>query len=153
MRGYLTTYANICWVIGQILASGVLKGLLTNTTQWSYRIPFALQWIFPLPIAIGVLFAPESPWWLVRHNRFDDAMNSVRRLQRKTEGEETVASTVSMMRLTNEQEKSVQEGTSYWDCFKGVDLRRTECACITWACQNMCGSVSKSSLSMKTPLT
>ena len=89
---------------------------------------------------IGVLFAPESPWWLVRHNRFDDAMNSVRRLQRKTEGEETVASTVSMMRLTNEQEKSVQEGTSYWDCFKGVDLRRTECACLTWACQNMCGS-------------
>jgi MFS transporter, SP family, general alpha glucoside:H+ symporter len=67
-------------------------------------------------------------------------MNSVRRLQRKSQGEETVASTVSMMRLTNEQEIAMSDGTTYWDCFKGVDLRRTEVACITWACQNMCGS-------------
>lgn len=89
---------------------------------------------------IGVLFAPESPWWLVRHDRMDDAMNSVRRLQSSSEGEESVASTVSMMRLTNEQEKAVSSGTSYWDLFKGSDLRRTEVACLTWACQNMCGS-------------
>lgn len=34
LRGPLTTYANICWVIGQILATGVLRGLLSNTTQW-----------------------------------------------------------------------------------------------------------------------
>lgn len=140
LRGYLTTYANICWVIGQVLASGVLRGLLDNNTQWSYRIPFALQWLFPMPIAVGVLFAPESPWWLVRHNRMDDAMNSVRRLQRSSEGEEKVRDTVSLMRLTNEQEKAVQDGTSYWDLFKGSDLRRTEIACVTWACQNMCGS-------------
>jgi MFS transporter, SP family, general alpha glucoside:H+ symporter len=133
-------YANVCWVIGQVLASGVLRGMLSNETEWSYRIPFALQWLWPLPIAIGVLFAPESPYWLVRKDRFDDAMNSVRRLQSKSEGEDTVAATVSMIRLTNEQEKAVQSGTSYWDCFKGVDLRRTEISCITWVCQNMCGA-------------
>ena len=126
-------------MIGQILASGVLKGLLNYPTEWSYRIPFAIQWAFPVPIMIGVLFCPESPWWLVRRNRMDDAMNSVRRLQASSESEESVASTVSMMRLTNEQEKAVSEGTTYWDCFKGVDLRRTEVACLTWACQNMCG--------------
>lgn len=34
LRGPLTTYANICWVIGQILATGVLRGLLSSTNEW-----------------------------------------------------------------------------------------------------------------------
>jgi SP family general alpha glucoside:H+ symporter-like MFS transporter len=59
LRGYLTTYANICWVIGQILSSGVLRALLSQTNEWAYRIPFALQWIFIPPIFLGVIFAPE----------------------------------------------------------------------------------------------
>lgn len=140
LRSALTSWVNVNWVIGQVLASGVLKGLLTNKTQWAYRIPFGLQWVFPPVIAVGIVFAPESPWWLVRHDRLDDAMASVRRLQSSSESEESVANTVSMMRLTNEQEKVISEGTSYWDCFRGTDLRRTEVSCLTWACQNLCGA-------------
>ena len=41
--GYLTTYANMGWVIGQVLLSGILRGMLGVEGQWSYRIPFALQ--------------------------------------------------------------------------------------------------------------
>ena len=62
LRPYLTTYVNLCWVIGQLLASGILKAFVTNPTQWAYRIPYAIQWIWPLPIFIVVLLAPESPW-------------------------------------------------------------------------------------------
>jgi SP family general alpha glucoside:H+ symporter-like MFS transporter len=42
--------------------------MLNRTDEWSYRIPFALQWIWPIPLMIGIAFAPESPWWLVRKN-------------------------------------------------------------------------------------
>jgi SP family general alpha glucoside:H+ symporter-like MFS transporter len=45
-----------------------------------------------------------------------------------------------MMSHTNELEKQISAGTSYWDCFKGVDLRRTEIACMTWMVQTLCGS-------------
>jgi MFS transporter, SP family, general alpha glucoside:H+ symporter len=45
-----------------------------------------------------------------------------------------------MMRLTNEQEKAISEGTTFVDCFNGTDLQRTEIACFVWACQNKCGS-------------
>lgn len=48
--------------------------------------------------------------------------------------------TVAMMITTNELEKAVESGTGYWDCFKGIDLRRTEIVCITWSIQNLCGS-------------
>jgi len=62
LRAYLTTYVNLCWVMGQLIGSGVLRSLVQRNDQWSYRIPFAIQWIWPVPIIIGVLLAPESPW-------------------------------------------------------------------------------------------
>jgi MFS transporter, SP family, general alpha glucoside:H+ symporter len=37
LRGYLTTYVNLCWAIGQFIAAGVLKALLNRPDQWSYR--------------------------------------------------------------------------------------------------------------------
>lgn len=44
------------------------------------------------------------------------------------------------MIYTNEMEKQVAQGTSYWDCFRGVDLRRTEIVCMTWIVQTLCGT-------------
>jgi len=43
------------------------------------------------------------------------------------------------MRHTNEVEKELTAGTSYWDCFKGVDLYRTEIVCVAWVIQVTCG--------------
>lgn len=45
-----------------------------------------------------------------------------------------------MMSHTNELEKQISSGTSYWDCFKGSDLRRTEIACMVWLVQTLCGA-------------
>lgn len=58
IRPFLTTYVNLCWVIGQIIASGVNRALIDNTTQWAYRIPFAIQWVWPIPIVRLLLFKP-----------------------------------------------------------------------------------------------
>jgi SP family general alpha glucoside:H+ symporter-like MFS transporter len=37
LRAYLCTYVNLCWVIGQFIASGVLRGVLSREDQWAYR--------------------------------------------------------------------------------------------------------------------
>lgn len=49
LRGYLTTYVNLSWTIGQPIPAGVLS----------------------------VCFAPESPWWLIRFARMDVAGNQL----------------------------------------------------------------------------
>ncbi|KAK6345779.1 hypothetical protein TWF718_007685 [Orbilia javanica] len=142
LRAYLTTYVNLCWVIGQLLASSVLRALVERTDEWSYRIPFALQWVLPIPIFIGVALAPESPWWLVRQGRHEEAEASTNRLASGCGPRGSPfdsKKTIAMMIHTNEIEKRMTAGTSYWDCFKGIDLRRTEIACIVWAIQNLCG--------------
>ncbi|KKK22767.1 hypothetical protein P175DRAFT_0471342 [Aspergillus ochraceoroseus IBT 24754] len=140
LRAYLTTFVNLCWVIGQLIASGVLKGLSNRVDEWAYRIPFAVQWIWPIPIFVAVLMAPESPWWLVRKGRIDEAVHSLNRLTCKGNSDFNSIETVAMMVHTNELEKKITAGTSYLDCFRGLDLRRTEISCLIWAAQKLCGS-------------
>lgn len=43
------------------------------------------------------------------------------------------------MILTNEHEKQLEEGTTYLECLKGTNRRRTEISCITWIIQVSCG--------------
>ncbi|KAK3197264.1 hypothetical protein GRF29_1536g1176888 [Pseudopithomyces chartarum] len=141
LRPILTTYVNLCWVFGQFIASGVLKGISERPDQWAYRIPYAIQWVYPIPLIIGIAFAPESPWWLVRKERYEDAKKMVLRLASPEKNPDFNADeTIAMYKHTNELEKAVSEGTSYWDCFKGTDLRRTEIAAMTWFTQAWCGS-------------
>jgi MFS transporter, SP family, general alpha glucoside:H+ symporter len=141
IRAYLTTYVNLCWVIGQLIAAGVLRGFLHRNDQWAYRIPFAIQWIWPPLILIGCIFAPESPWWLVRKGRLEDAEKSLLRLtSRGASAEFNVHDQVMMMKATNELEIAISSGTQYWDCFRGTDLRRTEIASVAWLAQAFCGA-------------
>jgi SP family general alpha glucoside:H+ symporter-like MFS transporter len=141
LRGYLTTYVNMCWIFGQLTASGVLRALVSHPDQWAYRIPFALQWIWPIPLIIGISFAPESPWWLVRKGKHEEARMSLRRLTSKSADPEfDEHKTVAMMIHTVEMEREIGTGTTYLDCFRSTDLRRTEIACAAWSIQTLSGS-------------
>ncbi|KAH6643348.1 raffinose family of oligosaccharides transporter [Truncatella angustata] len=142
LRAYLTTYVNLCWVLGQFLASGVLRAMVSRTDEWGYRIPFGLQWMWTVPLIIGVSFAPESPWWLVRRGRVEDAKSVLVGLTSKLHDANFNADeTISMMVHTNELEKAVSKSTTYSELFKGsVSFRRTGLVCIVWAIQTLCGS-------------
>ena len=95
---------------------------------------------FP-PLIIGIYFAPESPWWLCRVGRYDDARKSLARLtSAKRNTPEDIEGTIAMIRHTNELEKDLTEGASYLDCFKGVNLRRTEIVCMLFVSQNFAGN-------------
>lgn len=115
--------------------------MLSRDDQWGYKIPFALQWMWPVPLMIGIFLAPESPWWLVRRGRLEEAKRSIMRLTvRDSQTDFKPDETVSMMVHTNEMEKEQLEGTSYLDLFKGTNLRRTEIVCVVWMAQALCGS-------------
>lgn len=139
LRTYMTSYTNKCFIIGQLISAGVLKGLSARTDQCGYRIPFALQWFWPWFLIPLVYLAPESPWYLVRMNRLEDAEKSLHRLQSPKATHINPMKTLATIVYTNNLEEQLSVGTSYWDCFKGFELRRTEIACIVFAGQILCG--------------
>lgn len=138
LRVYMTSYTNMCFIIGQFIAAGILEGLVSRPDEWSYRIPFAVQWAWPAFLIPILCFAPESPWHLVRVGKLTQAEDSIRRLQ-SPGAKISVEDSLQLIVRTNHLEQELLVGTSYWDCFKGVELRRTEIACMVFAGQIFSG--------------
>jgi SP family general alpha glucoside:H+ symporter-like MFS transporter len=128
----------MCFIIGQLIASGILKGLSNSTSQWAYRIPFALQWVWPCVLLPLVYLAPESPWHLVRKNRLEEAEKALSRLQ-SPKCEIDPKHTLATIIHTNDFERRAHVEGSYWDCFRGPELRRTEIAALTYTGQVFVG--------------
>ncbi|ABN67311.2 maltose permease [Scheffersomyces stipitis CBS 6054] len=147
LRGYLTSIINLYWATGQFVAAGALQALVNNDTKWSYKIPYGLQWMWIPPLFIMTLLAPDSPWYLIRKGKIEQAEKSIKRLGSKRIADKS-KTTLALMIHTNKLEKEQQlanlESTSGWkgyiQCFQGVNLRRTEIVCIAFAGQVLSGS-------------
>ncbi|KAF4998002.1 hypothetical protein FDECE_11925 [Fusarium decemcellulare] len=138
LRPFVLSNINMCWLVGQLIGTGILRSLVHETSEWSYRLPFALQWAWAIPLLFGILFAPDSPWWLIRHGRSTDAKHALQRLSDKDNVD--IDDTIALMEHTNRVEKSLDYGGDrYTDLFKGVNRRRTEIACMAWICQALSG--------------
>lgn len=88
---------------------------------------------------ILIFFAPESPWWLIRRGRKEEALRSITRLGNKSEG--YAEGQIAMMERTVEIEKKLGGDPTLLDLFRGTDLRRTTITCLMYASQNFAGNL------------
>lgn len=117
----------------------MLQSFVKQQSDWAWRITFGLQWMWIPILGIAAIFMPESPWHLVRKGRYAKAEETVSRLMAEHEKSQSKP-LVALMIHTNDLERAASQGTSYLDCFKGVDLRRTEIAVVTFLGQITCGA-------------
>lgn len=95
-----------------------------------WKLPFGLQWVWPIPLLIGAYFAPESPWNSLRRGNVEEARHSLRRLREDgPQKEEEVDKGLAYIKYTTELENAEAANASYWECFRGTNLRRTEIVC------------------------
>src|ERR1700750_2358067 len=73
LRPYVTAYVCMCWGAGILLSSGVVRAVAGISGNLAWKLPFVLQWVWPIPLLIGAYLAPESPWNAVRRGKLDEA--------------------------------------------------------------------------------
>lgn len=88
-----------------------------------------------------IFFAPESPWWLIRRGRKDQALRSIKRLARRTGTQASAEETLAMMERTVKLEAHLGGNATLLDLVKGTDLRRTIITCLIYASQNFAGNL------------
>lgn len=141
LRPYLTAYVCMCWGAGILLSSGVVRAMVVVQGDLGWKLPFGIQWVWPLPLLLGAYLAPESPWSSVRRGKIDEARKSLMRLRQEAANkQQDVDGTLAYIKYTTELEKAETANASYLECFKGTNLRRTEINCVVWAAQILCGN-------------
>ena len=88
---------------------------------------------------ILLFLAPESPWWLIRHGKKEQALKSIKRLG--TDSPEQAQQALAMMERTVEIERQMGGVPTLLDLLKGTDFRRTAITCLTYASQNLAGNL------------
>ncbi|KAI0202593.1 hypothetical protein F4808DRAFT_468253 [Astrocystis sublimbata] len=137
LRHVLIACSFLFSVIGSLVATGVATPLLGRQDEWGYRNILMTQWVWPLPIAVGMYYAPESPWWCVKKGRLDSASGSLKRLARKS-SQQHITANLALMLYVDSTEREASKDSTYRDCFRGTNGRRTELACVAWVADAIC---------------
>lgn len=112
---------NLCQVLGGLLASVILRGTVNRSDKYAYKAPFITEYAFPLIFIVVAFLAPETPWFLVKKERYDEARKALKR----TGYGDDVENTLAHMKETLVLEAELSTNSTYLDCFRGTNLRRT----------------------------
>ncbi|KAI8664983.1 MFS domain-containing protein [Fusarium sp. Ph1] len=74
-RGQVVSFMMCSWPLGALIAAWVTYGTFQIQGSWAWRLPSILQATFSVAQASLVLFAPESPRWLIYKGRYKEAMD------------------------------------------------------------------------------
>lgn len=92
-------------IFGLNMAFAINLGLtvaLGKSNQWAWRLPIIIMQIYPVLLMAFIGVLPESPRWLVSHDRKDDAKAALTRIY----GEEQAKETLDNLIESNDNESS-----------------------------------------------
>ncbi|KUJ06612.1 maltose permease [Mollisia scopiformis] len=138
LRGIMGSMVNLGFVVGQLIASGLLKATENMTSEWEYKMPLASQWILPVVLMLFLPIMPASPWWLVRKGKVEKAEKALKKLSTKAVNTRNALANIEET-LSHEQNSGEQ--VNVLDCFRGTNLRRLIIAVMAYQLQPLTGNV------------
>ena len=123
-RPILTSLFNVSYFVGQVIAAGIVFGTNSLKSDWAWRIPSFLQLAPSLLQIVFVLFLPESPRWLVSHDRIEEAEAILVKYHAEGNPEsEFVKGEIEQIRTTIQLENEASN-KSWLDLVKTSGMRR-----------------------------
>ncbi|OBT57933.1 hypothetical protein VE04_02497 [Pseudogymnoascus sp. 24MN13] len=115
VRGRITGLFQEFLVIGVTIAYwlnyGVSRNIAPSTAQW--RIPVGFQMAPGAVMLVGLCFLKESPRWLVKQGRYDEATASLAYMRREDPGSPEVQGELAEIRASIEDELAATEGVAW----------------------------------------
>lgn len=139
LRGFATAGVNLGIAIGQLLSNAVIKGFGERDDRWAYRAPFATQLFFVVFLICFLPFSPESPWYLARKGKKDQALAALRKLFGANYDCEKRLLAVEA--TIEEEARNNEVKVGFVDCFKGTNLLRTGISTGVFLCQHLVGII------------
>lgn len=108
--------------VGGLVINSVCFGTSFLPDNRAWRIPLGLFYIVPSIVVAGIWFIPESPRWLLRKDRVEEAWQNLRKLREGAFTEEQIEAEFKELRTSLEQE--VEQGR-FIELLQGNNLKRT----------------------------
>ena len=124
LRGPILAFFPIFTLLGQLLGAVVVHTCLKYKSAESYRICFASQWPFSGVALVFAACLPESPTWMVRKTKINEALKAQQRLSIAGVDAQATIEELQVSILASERTHGSNESI-YMNCFKGPHRRRT----------------------------
>lgn len=113
-RGFQAGMYNNFWWLGNILAGWVTYGSdLHMNDSWAWRIPTVVQCLLPSIAMVFILFFPESPRWLIAHDRREEAAKIFAKYH--ADGDQSAAIVKLQVGEIVEQMSLYKDDNAWWD--------------------------------------
>ncbi|KIX02623.1 uncharacterized protein Z518_08565 [Rhinocladiella mackenziei CBS 650.93] len=103
-RGLLNTFQGTVTILGVVISYWLDYGLNFSDSSIQWRFPLAFQAVFAIFLVLQVIGLPETPRWLVQHDRFEDARTTVAALLGTSQEDERVTRILLDIRSVVEEE-------------------------------------------------
>lgn len=144
VRGRITGLFQEFLVIGSTFAYwlnyGVSLHIKPSTSQW--RIPIGLQLVPGGLLFIGLFFLKESPRWLVKQGRYEEATASLAYMRRDEIDDPEVLKEIADIRAAVEEELNLTEGVTWKEVLVPGNRYRFAVAFTIFLCQQFSGTNS-----------
>ncbi|KAL4994631.1 general substrate transporter [Aspergillus recurvatus] len=125
IRGILTGLFEVAYQIGSLVGFWINYGInenMDNSSAASWRVPMAVQVIPAGILFIGGFFLHESPLWLMRRDREDDAATALEALRKLPRSHQYVQDDIEMIRTRLLEEARIAEryGAGWWAYIRGA---------------------------------
>ncbi|KAH8891123.1 general substrate transporter [Thozetella sp. PMI_491] len=125
--------------LAQFIGACINEGTHDIPNKWAWRAPLMTMLGAPLIMLAALPFVPDTPRWFVHRNRIEEAHAAMRKIRGSTWSEEEVAEEIKEVVAMDQIERELEGSSSYSDCFRGTDHRRTRIVIMTLVVQQFTG--------------
>ncbi|KAJ6010070.1 hypothetical protein N7499_004527 [Penicillium canescens] len=138
IRGTIVGAYQLAITFGLLLAAIVNNATKDRMDTGCYRIPVAVQFAWAIILVVGMLILPETPRFLIKQDRHEEAIRALARLRRMDINDPALVAELAEIQANHEFELSLGKA-SYLEIVKGSLGKRLATGCAVQALQQLAG--------------